>query len=153
MAGPVDKLDVLFMIDNSISMSDKQAILRLAVPDLVNRLVNPICVDSMGNQFPAPAPGGAPPAGAAGVLRRGGGGPRARARVGIAEPNLLGGVGGGGGERGIAAGEPGEDAALYDTVHAVAMELCPALGISVPVGKDSLSMRTTWTGESQRFCT
>ncbi|WP_192498810.1 phosphoribosylformylglycinamidine synthase [Ornithinimicrobium pratense] len=46
-----------------------------------------------------------------------------------------------------ACGQPGEDAALYDTVHAVAMELCPALGISVPVGKDSLSMQTTWTGE------
>ena len=46
-----------------------------------------------------------------------------------------------------AAGEPGEDAALYDTVHAVAMELCPALGIGVPVGKDSLSMRSTWTDE------
>ncbi|HKX65618.1 MAG TPA: phosphoribosylformylglycinamidine synthase [Intrasporangium sp.] len=44
-----------------------------------------------------------------------------------------------------ACGEPGEDAALYDTVHAVAMELCPALGVSVPVGKDSLSMRTRWT--------
>lgn len=44
-----------------------------------------------------------------------------------------------------ACGEPGEDAALYDTVHAVAMELCPELGISVPVGKDSLSMRTKWT--------
>ncbi|MCG2803860.1 MAG: phosphoribosylformylglycinamidine synthase [Propionicimonas sp.] len=44
-----------------------------------------------------------------------------------------------------ACGEPGEDAALYDTVAAVAMELCPALGISVPVGKDSLSMRTRWT--------
>ncbi|HRI17961.1 MAG TPA: phosphoribosylformylglycinamidine synthase, partial [Burkholderiaceae bacterium] len=43
-----------------------------------------------------------------------------------------------------ACGEPGEDAALYDTVRAVAMELCPALGISVPVGKDSLSMRTRW---------
>jgi phosphoribosylformylglycinamidine synthase len=42
------------------------------------------------------------------------------------------------------AGYPGEDAALYDTVHAVAMELCPALGISIPVGKDSMSMRTTW---------
>ena len=42
-----------------------------------------------------------------------------------------------------ACGEPGEDAALYDTVRAVGMELCPALGISVPVGKDSLSMRTT----------
>ncbi len=43
-----------------------------------------------------------------------------------------------------ACGEPGEDAALYDTVKAVGMELCPALGIGVPVGKDSLSMRTRW---------
>ncbi|MGB7819151.1 MAG: phosphoribosylformylglycinamidine synthase [Ornithinibacter sp.] len=43
-----------------------------------------------------------------------------------------------------ACGEPGEDAALYDTVESVAMDLCPALGISVPVGKDSLSMRTRW---------
>ena len=43
-----------------------------------------------------------------------------------------------------ACGEAGEDAALYDTVKAVGMELCPALGISVPVGKDSLSMRTRW---------
>ncbi|HOC13832.1 MAG TPA: phosphoribosylformylglycinamidine synthase [Propionicimonas sp.] len=47
-----------------------------------------------------------------------------------------------------ACGEDGEDAALYDTVHAVAMELCPALGISVPVGKDSLSMRTRWADDS-----
>ena len=44
-----------------------------------------------------------------------------------------------------ACGEPGEDAALYDTVGPSAMELCPALGIGVPVGKDSLSMRTRWT--------
>jgi len=43
-----------------------------------------------------------------------------------------------------AAGHPGEDAALYDTVRAVAMELCPALGISIPVGKDSMSMKTVW---------
>ena len=43
-----------------------------------------------------------------------------------------------------AAGHPGEDAALFDTVHAVAMELCPALGLSIPVGKDSLSMKTVW---------
>ncbi|MDE2158799.1 MAG: phosphoribosylformylglycinamidine synthase, partial [Burkholderiales bacterium] len=43
-----------------------------------------------------------------------------------------------------ACGEPGEDAALYATVRAVALELCPALGISIPVGKDSLSMRTQW---------
>jgi len=43
-----------------------------------------------------------------------------------------------------ACGEAGEDAALYETVKAVGMELCPALGISIPVGKDSLSMRTRW---------
>ena len=44
-----------------------------------------------------------------------------------------------------ACGEPGEDAALYETVKAVGLELCPALGVSIPVGKDSLSMRTQWT--------
>jgi phosphoribosylformylglycinamidine synthase len=44
-----------------------------------------------------------------------------------------------------ACGEPGQDAALYETVKAVGMELCPALGVSIPVGKDSLSMRTVWT--------
>ncbi len=43
-----------------------------------------------------------------------------------------------------AAGYPGEDAGLYDAVQAVGLELCPALGISIPVGKDSLSMRTLW---------
>ena len=43
-----------------------------------------------------------------------------------------------------AAGAPGEDAALYDTVRAVARELCPRLGIGIPVGKDSMSMRTAW---------
>ncbi|HEY9026318.1 MAG TPA: phosphoribosylformylglycinamidine synthase, partial [Burkholderiaceae bacterium] len=48
-----------------------------------------------------------------------------------------------------ACGEPGEDAALYDTVRAVGMELCPALGISVPVGKDSLSMRTKWQDDGK----
>jgi phosphoribosylformylglycinamidine synthase len=50
-----------------------------------------------------------------------------------------------------ACGEPGEDAALFDTVRAVGLELCPALGIGIPVGKDSLSMRTQWTdGEQAR---
>ena len=44
-----------------------------------------------------------------------------------------------------ACGEPGEDAALYATVKAVGLELCPALGVSIPVGKDSLSMRAQWT--------
>jgi phosphoribosylformylglycinamidine synthase len=43
-----------------------------------------------------------------------------------------------------AAGHPGEDATLFDTVRAVGMELCPALGIGIPVGKDSMSMRTAW---------
>jgi phosphoribosylformylglycinamidine synthase len=43
-----------------------------------------------------------------------------------------------------AAGHHGEDAALFDTVRAVGMELCPQLGISIPVGKDSMSMKTVW---------
>ncbi|MFO0722696.1 MAG: phosphoribosylformylglycinamidine synthase [Myxococcota bacterium] len=43
-----------------------------------------------------------------------------------------------------AAGWPGEDARLYDAVKAVGAELCPALGVAIPVGKDSLSMRTRW---------
>jgi phosphoribosylformylglycinamidine synthase len=47
-----------------------------------------------------------------------------------------------------ACGEPGEDAALYDTVYAVGIELCPTLGIGVPVGKDSLSMKTRWGDNS-----
>ena len=46
-----------------------------------------------------------------------------------------------------AAGAPGEDAALFDTVRAVALELCPALDLAIPVGKDSLSMRTLWNDE------
>lgn len=48
-----------------------------------------------------------------------------------------------------ACGEPGQDAALFETVKAVGMELCPALGVSIPVGKDSLSMRTVWKDEAQ----
>lgn len=43
-----------------------------------------------------------------------------------------------------AAGHPGEDENLFETVKAVGMELCPALGIAIPVGKDSLSMKTQW---------
>ncbi|MBF6058290.1 phosphoribosylformylglycinamidine synthase [Thiomicrorhabdus heinhorstiae] len=43
-----------------------------------------------------------------------------------------------------AAGHPGEDSALYDAVETVGLELCPALGIAVPVGKDSMSMKTVW---------
>ena len=53
-----------------------------------------------------------------------------------------------------AAGHHGEDAALYDAVHAVGMELCPQLGISIPVGKDSMSMKTTWQeGEEKKAVT
>jgi phosphoribosylformylglycinamidine synthase len=50
-----------------------------------------------------------------------------------------------------AAGHPGEDARLYDAVRAVGLELAPALGVAIPVGKDSLSMTTTWHvgGESK----
>jgi phosphoribosylformylglycinamidine synthase len=50
-----------------------------------------------------------------------------------------------------AAGHPGEDARLYDAVRAVGAELCPALGIAIPVGKDSMSMHTVWgEGEGER---
>ena len=52
-----------------------------------------------------------------------------------------------------AAGYGDEDARLYDTAHAVGMELCPQLGIAIPVGKDSMSMRTLWdyNGENQEM--
>jgi phosphoribosylformylglycinamidine synthase len=53
-----------------------------------------------------------------------------------------------------AAGYGAEDEALYDTVKAVGMEFCPALGITIPVGKDSMSMRTTWQdGQEQKAVT
>ena len=48
-----------------------------------------------------------------------------------------------------AAGHAGEDEKLYDTVKAVGMELCPELGITIPVGKDSMSMRTVWQDEGE----
>ena len=47
------------------------------------------------------------------------------------------------------AGHPGEDARLYEAVQAVGAELCPALGIAIPVGKDSMSMRTVWSDKGQ----
>jgi len=49
-----------------------------------------------------------------------------------------------------AAGRPGEDARLFDAVRAAGVELAPALGIAIPVGKDSLSMHTTWTERGER---
>jgi phosphoribosylformylglycinamidine synthase len=48
-----------------------------------------------------------------------------------------------------AAGHPGEDARLYETVKAVGMELCPALGVAIPVGKDSMSMKTVWQQDGE----
>ena len=48
-----------------------------------------------------------------------------------------------------AAGHPGEDAGLYEAVKAVGEELCPALGITIPVGKDSMSMKTQWNEEGE----
>ena len=49
-----------------------------------------------------------------------------------------------------AAGEPGQDGALFDTVEAVGMDFCPELGIAIPVGKDSLSMKTVWDDKRMR---
>ena len=47
------------------------------------------------------------------------------------------------------AGHPGEDAKLFDAVETVGLELCPALGIAIPVGKDSMSMRTVWDEDGE----
>lgn len=46
-----------------------------------------------------------------------------------------------------ASSHPGEGAALYEAVEAIGMQLCPGLGISIPVGKDSMSMKTKWDGK------
>jgi phosphoribosylformylglycinamidine synthase len=48
-----------------------------------------------------------------------------------------------------AAGQPGQDAALYDAVKAVGEELCPQLGLTIPVGKDSMSMKTQWKDKNE----
>lgn len=48
----------------------------------------------------------------------------------------------------VAAGYKGDDAALFDMVKAVGMEFCPALEVAIPVGKDSMSMRTSWDGKN-----
>ncbi len=50
-----------------------------------------------------------------------------------------------------AAGHPGEDANLFDTVRAVGAELCRSLGIAIPVGKDSMSLKTTWTEDDSEY--
>ena len=51
------------------------------------------------------------------------------------------------------AGHPGEDAGLYEAVKAVGMELCPQLGISIPVGKDSMSMKSVWNDGEEKSVT
>jgi len=50
----------------------------------------------------------------------------------------------------VAAGHRDEDAKLYETVKAVGMELCPQLGICIPVGKDSMSMKTVWQDNGEQ---
>ncbi|MCR9279678.1 MAG: phosphoribosylformylglycinamidine synthase [Pseudomonadaceae bacterium] len=50
-----------------------------------------------------------------------------------------------------AAGENEDEQALFDGVRAVGMEFCPALGIAIPVGKDSLSMRSAWQSDGESF--
>jgi phosphoribosylformylglycinamidine synthase len=52
-----------------------------------------------------------------------------------------------------AVGHPGDDAALFDAVRAVGMELCPQLDISIPVGKDSLSMQAVWQQDGRKLKT
>jgi hypothetical protein len=61
----VDKIDMLFMIDNSASMGDKQALLAAAVPDMINRLVAPNCLDTNGNVVGSAASDGSCSSGAA----------------------------------------------------------------------------------------
>ena len=51
----------------------------------------------------------------------------------------------------VAAGEPGQDADLYETVQSVALDLCPKLGISIPVGKDSMSMKSVWQADNRQY--
>lgn len=52
-----------------------------------------------------------------------------------------------------AVAHPGEDAALFDAVHAVGMELCPALGVAIPVGKDSMSMQVRYASDGRELAT
>ena len=66
----LDKLDILLSVDDSISMADKQRLLKAAVPDLIGRLANPLCVDARRREFPElTPPAGEPcPAGPSGQL-------------------------------------------------------------------------------------
>ena len=49
-----------------------------------------------------------------------------------------------------ASGHPGEDAKLYEAVKSIGMELCPELGLTIPVGKDSMSMRSSWDEDGKK---
>ena len=49
-----------------------------------------------------------------------------------------------------ASSHPGEDAAIYEAVEAIGLDLCPKLGISIPVGKDSMSMKMKWTDKQNK---
>ncbi|BGI50826.1 MAG: phosphoribosylformylglycinamidine synthase [Arsenophonus endosymbiont of Ceratovacuna japonica] len=51
----------------------------------------------------------------------------------------------------VASGHPGEDVGLYQAVKAIGEELCPELGLTIPVGKDSMSMKTTWCKNKQVY--
>ncbi|HEY6725888.1 MAG TPA: hypothetical protein VI197_17765 [Polyangiaceae bacterium] len=66
----LDKLDILLSVDDSISMADKQRLLKLAIPDLIGRLANPYCVDASRREFPdlTPAAGEPCPPGPSGQL-------------------------------------------------------------------------------------
>ncbi len=59
----IGKVDLLFMVDNSASMGDKQELLAAAVPDLINRLVSPSCIDANGSPTGVTASSGVCPAG------------------------------------------------------------------------------------------
>src|SRR6188768_2696754 len=66
----LDKLDILLSVDDSVSMADKQRLLKAAVPDLIGRLANPFCVDADRRAFPelTPAAGDPCPEGPRGQL-------------------------------------------------------------------------------------
>ena len=53
-----------------------------------------------------------------------------------------------------ASGHPGEDAKLFEAVKSIGMELCPQLGLTIPVGKDSMSMKSSWReGDKEKSVT
>lgn len=100
----VDKIDLLFMIDNSISMADKQLILADAVPQLLNRLIEPMCDDGAGNLSKPPCSGNAKPEFKAVV----------DIHIGIVSSSL----GGHGGDQ-CSEGGPNSNPTQYDNAHLI----------------------------------